>query len=53
MKGKGGAVWIARQGQQIFVTTFLTPDTGKAIAKDATVKITVNDLSDIRPEDDY
>ena len=32
------------------MTTVLTPDTGKAITKDATVKIAVDHLPDIGPE---
>ena len=50
MKGKGGAVWIARQCQQIFVAAIAAPDTCKAIMQDATVKIAINDLSHIGPE---
>ena len=33
------------------MTTFSTSDSGKAVVEDATVKIAVNDLSDIRPEE--
>ena len=50
MKGKGGAVWIARQCKQVLVPTIATPDTGKAIVQDTAVQITVNHLPHIRPE---
>jgi len=35
---------FTRKSQQIFVTTVLTPDTGKAIAQDAAIKVAIDDL---------
>ena len=41
---------LARKGQQVLVTAIATPDTGKAIVQDATVKKPVNDFLYIRTE---
>lgn len=51
MSGKGGAVWIARQCQEILVTAISTSDTGKPIAKDTTIKVPVDHPSYIGPEE--
>ena len=50
MKDKGGAVWIARQCQQIFVAAFVASDPGKAVMQDAAIEVAEDDLSHIGPE---
>ena len=44
MKDKGGAVWIARQCRQIFMTAFSTLDPCEAVMQDAAVQVSIDDL---------
>jgi hypothetical protein len=41
---------LTGEGQEVFMATVFTSDTGKSIARVTTIKIAVNDFLHIRPE---